>query len=54
MAYDYELDSATASAASTSFQGNSAGDLKVLPDLVYNQEVFDECVNEWLYDLELN
>ncbi|DBA87206.1 TPA: hypothetical protein ACH3X1_004279 [Trebouxia sp. C0004] len=45
-AYDYELDSATASA---SLQGNSAGDHQ----LVCNQEEFDENVNEWLYDLEL-
>ena len=52
-AYDYELGSATASAASTSFQGNSAGDLEALPDLVCNQEEFDECVHEWLYDLEV-
>ncbi|DBA82980.1 TPA: hypothetical protein ACH3X1_006757 [Trebouxia sp. C0004] len=29
------------------------GDLEALPDLVCNQEEFDECVNEWLYDLEL-
>ncbi|DBB03094.1 TPA: hypothetical protein ACH3X1_013407 [Trebouxia sp. C0004] len=49
-AYDYELDSATASA---SLQGNSAGDLEALPDLVCNQEEFDECVKEWLYELEL-
>ncbi|DBA91761.1 TPA: hypothetical protein ACH3X1_003352 [Trebouxia sp. C0004] len=49
-AHDYEFGSAAASAASTYFQGNSAGNLEALPDLV---EEFDECVNEWLYDLEL-
>ncbi|DBA96050.1 TPA: hypothetical protein ACH3X1_001550 [Trebouxia sp. C0004] len=48
--YDYELDSATASA---SLKGNSAGDLEALPELLCNQEEFDESVNEWLYDLEL-
>ena len=30
-------------------EGNSAADLEALPDIVCNQDEFDECVSEWLY-----
>jgi len=34
-------------------QGSSSADLKAQPDIICNQEEFDECVNAWPYDLGL-
>ena len=33
--------------------GNTAEDVEALPDLVSKQGEFDEVVNDWLYELEL-
>lgn len=40
-------------ATGTSADGNSAEDAAALPDIICNQEEFDELVNDWMYDLEL-